>query len=310
MIKVQLQTVEPKQLLKDSIDLHVHCGPECIPRRLDAFSLANAVKEYEMRTVVMKSHFQPTTDWAYLVQKYALMKLYGSVTLNHGVGGVNPYAIKAALGPKIEGQTFLKIVWMPTIHAKAHLEAFRAEGCMYDIPPEWTGGKVIESAEKIDQIKPITLSDPAVRENLDKVLNVIADNNLVLATGHLSSQEVMQLVDEAKSKGVRKIIATHPIYKTTRMTVEQAKELAGKGVYLEQSYALHVIDKIPINIIADFTRKVGPSHCVVTSDMGQLKSPLPPEGLITFIKELIDRGLSPAEIQTMVKHNPQTLLGD
>ena len=303
------QTVEAERLLKDSIDLHVHCGPECIPRKLDAFSLANALKEYGMQTAVMKSHFQPTSDWAYLAQKYALVKLYGSITLNHSVGGVNPYAIKAALGPKINGKALLKIVWMPTIHAKAHLESFKAKGCMYDIPPEWTGGKVLESAERIDQIKPITLSDPSVRKNLGKVLNLIVDNDLILATGHLSAQEVMQLVDEAKSSGVRKIIATHPIYQTTRMTIEQAKELAGKGVHLEQTYALHLIDKIPIDQMADFIRDVGPSHCIITSDLGQVGTPLPPEGLITFMKELIDRGISIAEIQTMVKHNPQSLLG-
>ena len=39
------------------------------------------------------------------------IQAYGAITLNHGVGGLNPVAVEIA------GRSACKIVWMPTVDA-------------------------------------------------------------------------------------------------------------------------------------------------------------------------------------------------
>ena len=77
------------------------------------------------------------------------IRLHGSVVLNHYVGGINPAAVRGALGPSAGGEPYLKVVWLPTVHAAAHLTARHHEGEQYDIPPEWCGGTVSSLARPI-----------------------------------------------------------------------------------------------------------------------------------------------------------------
>ena len=111
-----------------AIDLHVHCGPEGIPRRFDAVSLAEHVKQSGLGGVVLKSHVTCTSNWAEMAHRLTETRLYGSVVLNHYVGGINPMAVRGALGPAIDGVPYLKVVWLPTVHAAAHLYARHHEG--------------------------------------------------------------------------------------------------------------------------------------------------------------------------------------
>ena len=50
-------------------------------------------------------------------------------------------------------------------------------------------------------------------------------------------------------------------------------------------------------------------HCVLGTDFGQLHHPPPAEGLRVFIQMLLERGITPDEIRTMVATNPARLLG-
>jgi hypothetical protein len=61
--------------------------------------------------------------------------------------------------------------------------------------------------------------------------------------------------------------------------------------------------------IAATMRAVGPEHCFMDSDLGQLYSPLPVEGLRTYVAMLLKCGLSAKEIEVMLHRNPARILG-
>ena len=298
-----------QNVLHGAIDMHVHCGPEAIPRRYYAKEVAHLVRQYKMETAVIKSHFTYTSDWALMAFKETGVKIYGSLTLNHHVGGINPYALRAALGPEENGLVFLKIVWMPTIHSPAHIQRQKHQGHKLDIPPEWTGGRDVSAAMRLEEIDPISIRSPEILPKLDKVLAMISDYNLVLATGHLSHEDTVFLVKRAQEKGIRKILLTHPLYETTQLSIQDLKDLVGPDIFVEHSYGLHVIDHIPFETMVQYIEEVGAQYSILTSDLGQINLPPPPEGLLKFIDNLMQRGVTEDEILRMIRDNPKYLLG-
>lgn len=298
-----------RDILRGAVDMHVHCGPEAIPRKYQAGELAELVRQFGMETLVIKSHFTYTSDWASMAFRETGVKLYGAITMNRHVGGINPYALRAALGPQANGDGFLKVVWMPTIHSPAHLEMQRRHGHQMDIPPEWTGGTPAYTAMRIDEVNPISVKAPEVLPLLDEVLSIISDRDLVLATGHLSAEETGFLVERARKRRVKKILLTHPLYEATNLAIEDIKALAGPDTFVEHSYGLHTIDHIPFETMVHSIKEVGPQHCVLSSDLGQINMPPPPEGLMDFIRHLMEGGLREEEISRMIRDNPKYLLG-
>ena len=55
-------------------------------------------------------------------------------------------------------------------------------------------------------------------------------------------------------------------------------------------------------------REIGPQHCVLATDFGQLHHPIPPEGLRMFVQMLLEQGISAEDIRTMIVDNPARLL--
>ena len=294
--------------MKGCYDLHLHTGPEAIPRRFDALSAGEALRAEGMGGAVLKSHYYSTVPFVKMARERGLDNVWGSVVLNHYVGGLNPFAIRGSLGMKANGHELLKIVWMPTVHAEAHLRVQRGKGSRYDVPPEWTGGEI--TGTPVDQVPPINVMDPALRPALDEVLRIIAGEGLILATGHLSRQEVLFLVPLARSMGVEKIILTHPAYETTELSVEDIRDLTALGgVYAEQSYALMPIDGLTAGDIAAYIRGVGPEHTILSTDLGQRGRMSSGEGMELFLSLLEKEGIAPSDLEAMAIANPAKLLG-
>jgi len=161
----------------------------------------------------------------------------------------------------------------------------------------------------LEEIEPIHIRSPQVLPRLDEVLDIISDHDLVLATGHLGKEDTIFLVKRARERGVKKIILTHPLYETTRLSIEDLKRLTETGIYMEQSYALHTVDHIPIEDMVQYIKAVGAQYSILSSDFGQITMPPPPEGLLDFIGRLIKGGITEEEIHLMIRDNPKYLLG-
>ena len=289
--------------MRGGYDLHFHVGPEVIPRRCDALRAGEELRRDGMSGAVLKSHYFSTAPFAQMAREQGFDNVYGALVLNHYVGGLNPFALRGSLR-----MGMLKIVWMPTVHAAAHLAVRKAGGAEYDIPPEWTGGTI--TGTPVDQVPPISVTDGAVQERLKEILRIIADNGLVLATGHISREEVFHLVPLARSLGVRKIILTHPSYETTRLSLDDLRELTAlDGVYEEQSYALMPIDGQTPAQVAGYIREVGAEHTIMTTDLGQRGRQSSGEGMALFRELMEGEGISLAELDVMTIQNPARLLG-
>jgi predicted TIM-barrel fold metal-dependent hydrolase len=141
-----------------------------------------------------------------------------------------------------------------------------------------------------------------------EVLSVIAQNDLTLATGHVSPAEAFMIMREAKKRGVQRMIVTHPLLGLGgAMTVEQMQEAAKLGAYIEIT-AGTVSRQGPAQARAfDAIRKVGPSMCFVGSDSG-LPGNNHTDALVLAARALRGAGFTEKELNMMFKDNPAKLV--
>lgn len=304
----------PRDGDRQVIDFHVHVGPEVLARRYDVLTLGDEAAS-EGFGAVLKHHSIATAPLAALARARGVV-MAGGLVLNHGVGGFNPFAIdalveanKARPGSAREDE-IRAVVWMPTVHAESHLR----RNARRDFVPAWgvdparcrefpagTGLSIWEGGP--DEPGPIT---PVVREVLDR----IAAHDLVLATGHLSRGEVLALVDAAVTAGIRRIVVTHAFYQATRLSIDDQVRLAAHpAVCLEYCWSNIELDHIPLDRYVDAIRAVGPSHAVLSSDLGQPSTETIAAGLAAFHTSLVARGVPEDHVAEMMIANPHRLLG-
>jgi hypothetical protein len=136
---------------------------------------------------------------------------------------------------------------------------------------------------------------------------------MVLATRHISTQESMVLVAEARNMGINRVVVTHGTTMSfwTGMTVEDMKTLAGMGAYIE--HCVHVMMPLTYRLtpreLVDIIIAIGTEHCIVSTDFGQDYHPMPPEGMRMGIATLLRAGLEEVEVGMLVKDNHSRLLG-
>ncbi|MCR8633067.1 DUF6282 family protein [Paenibacillus radicis (ex Xue et al. 2023)] len=269
--------------LNGIIDLHVHSAPDVKPRSHDDFQLAEQAVKLGARALVIKSHLVPTMDRAKLVnQKHPEVRLFGSITLNPPVGGINPHAVETAF------QLGAKTVWLPTVYSARHRQM---EGK--------SGG--------IDTVVNRRIVPP-----LKDVLKLIAENNGILGTGHLSAADIFVVVEEARKQGVRKIVVTHPESYSVGMTLEdQRKMLEQYGVWFERVYAQpagrgRYTTNLAVNLQA--IKELGYESTIIATDGGQIELPSWSNMLTEYIQYLSDHGITAAAIDRMTKFTPAELL--
>lgn len=285
--------MKPYELLEGTIDLHIHAGPDLFPRPLDEIDVVHQAKDVGMRGVLLKSHFTVNADRVYSIRKQIDgIEIYGSVILNHAVGGINPEAAFAGLN------FGAKRVEMPTVDAKRHVDMF---GRTYP----WSKIKLPE-AEGISILRP----DGQPVRGLKEILAMVAAHDAILATGHLTIPEMKYLVSEARRAGVKKTLVTHADLDIVSVSIEDQKKLADMGAYIEHSFTpcMHLRQRLDPRRIAEAIKAVGANRCILSSDMGQPVNPIPIEGFRMFLTTLLHLGISQGEIDVMTKTNPARLL--
>jgi hypothetical protein len=293
-----------RKIVQQAIDLHVHIGPEIVPRKFTLPQLI-AYEAGKLKGVGVKNHFFPTAAMDAGVAKSAKPFVIASVALNRYVGGFNADIVRASA----ELSKRPIIVWFPTVHAEKFLKSQQ-----FEIPKEWIGEKrrtvlKLRSAKSIAALR-IFDERGRIRKDVQAVLNAIEECGAILATGHLSWAESRELVRFAAEKvGIKKIIVTHPIYQQINMPIEIQKELAELGAFMEQCYSMHSIDGIPVAGIAKQIKAVGAENCILSSDVGQVFSKSPSESLIEFISLLERESITEKEIKRMLIENPNKLIG-
>ena len=136
---------------------------------------------------------------------------------------------------------------------------------------------------------------------------------MVLATGHIPTAESKALVAEARNIGIQRVVVTHGTTMSfwTGMTVEDMKELAGMGAYIE--HCLHVVmpttHRMDPKDLAKTILDIGPEKCILSTDFGQDFHPMPAEGMRMGIATMLRSGMEEVEVGMLVKDNPSRLMG-
>ena len=268
------------------IDIHAHSAPDSSPRSIDAIDLARLAKSRGMRGLVLKNHYQPTASLAYVVRKEVPgIEVFGGVDLNLSVGGMNPFAVEH-MAATTGG--YGRFVWMSTFDSEAQVRYSKQD-------------RPFVRVSQNGQLLPETR----------RVIAVIAKHNLVMATGHVSAEEGLMLIREARTQGVQHMVVTHAMLAPIHMSDAQMLEAAKMGAYIEFVYngLLGSYKEFTFKDYARAIRYVGVDHCILASDMGQPANPLHPDGLVALFDGLKKEGITQAEINRMAKENPARLLG-
>ena len=287
-------------ILKGAIDPHVHSGPSIAARALDHLDLVRQMSDAGFAAVVTKDHDYSGVATAALITKHypnLRTKIFSGIALNNVVGGMNPYAVEhtAAMGGKI--------VWMPTLAAENHL---RWEKTAKFAHPA--------STQKMRPAAPVPVLDAnkKVRDDVKDVLDVIAKNDMVLASGHLHVSETWLVFEEAQRRGVKRLIFTHP-EEIVGASLNDVRGIAAMGAQVEHSLCMFLEgSKFKTASSEDLRHHIeaaGVDHTILCSDLGQVGVFSPLEGFKRGVALCIELGYSDADIHKMVSTNTASVLG-
>lgn len=288
------------KILIGAVDPHVHSGPSIAPRMVDHLELAKIYSDAGFIAAVTKDHDYAGVATAQLIANHYPdlgTKIYSGIVLNNVVGGLNPYAVEhtAAMGGKV--------VWMPTLAAENHLQ--------WEKTGSWTHPA---STQKMRSASPVPVLDgqKQVVDALKEILDIIAKNNMTLASGHIHVSETWIVFEEAKRRGVEHLIFTHP-EDVVGASLDDVRGIAAMGVYVEHSLAFFVEgSKFKTCTSEDMKSLVdaaGIDKTIICSDLGQVGVVDPLEGFKRGIMILMDLGYSDDDIHKMVATNAATVLG-
>ena len=289
------------ELLKGSVDNHIHCCPHINKRSTNIFEVVNQAEKIQMYGIGLMDNFSNTSGYASLIKKYKpklKLKIFGGLIMEPPSGGVNYENAKIALNYSYNSNEGAKFISFPTHHTRhvAKQEKRKKKyikNCFY-IP---TSGPSYETL---------------------KILDLIAKKNIVLNTGHLSSKETIDLVKAANKSGVKKIlvpsntfdIATIKILKKYKVKFEFSYFFISKATTIPLTHVdgeKHKIKGTNQNVLKDLITAAEPKNVILSSDCGVSVLPKPHLGFLKFIEQIIKFGFSKKEIEYMIKINSKKL---
>lgn len=316
-----------QELLKGAIDLHVHVGPHLFssPRRQDPIECALEARDAGMRAFAIVDVFEMSNGYTWIVNRHVdNFTVYGGLALNTVYGGMNPRAVRTALYYG-SGAKYISFGTHSTYY-QASKEGRRIDGefkSLAEIYPKFR-------KEELSRAIRIPLNEEP-DEALDEILRMIAEHpDVYMDTGHISPEEAMRLCDLKERYGYEKIVISSSVVKVANM--QQLEYMVKKGAYIEQTLgAFTAAQMIPlthyyvekeyasvdegmnqpkgIGIVAEHIAAFGAENMIMDTDFGRYALSTPVEGLRQYISMMLDLGISPEEVRTMVKTNPEKILG-
>jgi len=295
--------------LTGSVDIHLHSGPSYSHSRpYDDEITAKHAFEEGLAGIVIKDHTESTVTRAYLAQKAVPgIRVFGGITLNHPVGGINPEAADFAL--TMGG----KEVWMPTVDSARHAEVFgqggyALKGARIDpVEPEKKSRHLLKK-------RPISiLVDGKLTDEAKDVVKICQIWDAMLGTSHLSEEEIVELGMFAQAEGFQKLIITHanwtivsgknPLQFVIKMAQMSAWiEMVGSAMYPPYN-CVTVHDDIR------WIKEVNSERVVLASDTGAAgPAAHEPSVFRSYLQLLNNAGLPMDRIKLMGFDNPRRLV--
>ena len=282
-----------KVSLQGVIDMHVHSNPDIRHRAYDDFELMEAGIRVGARAIVIKTHQGTTVDRAFLCNRHNEIihqgdndfTMFGSVTMNRQMGGINPWAVESGL------KLGAKVIWLPTQSARNNM--LKQNQDPSDCVEVVQGGKVVPE--------------------LLTIFRLVKDYDVVLGTGHVSPEECFRVVEAASDGGVKKLVVTHPEWWMVGMSLEdQVRIVKDYDVILEHCFAQPMgggkyKSNLPMNLEA--VKACGYKNVMVSTDGGQVENPNWEIALEQYMQYLSDHGVGEDELRYMTHDIQAGLLG-
>lgn len=274
-----------------------------MPRCIDHIAAMKEAAEAGFRAVLIKDHYYSATPVTRLLNdNFAELgvEMLSGVPLNNATGGFNVHAVDHGI------KLGAKLVWMPTFSSANHIDHHRHDDDFEE--------KFPTTREKMLAPIPLSVLDDNgnLHDEVKAILDLIAENDLVLSSGHLNIREIWPLFEEAKRRGVTRLLVNHPTY-VVDATMADLTTLAEMGAYLEHSmcmfiegsiYQFYDHDNLRAMIEAGTIEKT-----ILGSDLGQNKNPLPVDGFRSVVGMCLEMGYGEPEIRRMIGGNACSLMG-
>ena len=286
------------ELLHGAADVHIHTNPHLFPQNhaQDVIELATQAHVAGMRALVIKDVGVPTTGTAWVVSRLGPgIPVFGAYVMNLANGGINPRGVEVVLSHG-DGA---RVVHFPTGDTLNHFHYRKKFYAGINLP--------LEEHQAIS-----VLRDGALIPEVREVVALVKENDAFLATSHLSATESHAVVREARAQGLRNVIISHSRWPMTQLTLDDLKTFAELGCLIEFEFSLlaplmyfvHGEPPADPRDIVKAIKELGPECCFISSDLGQLYSPLPVEGMRTYVAILLKCGLTADDIRLMFHRNP------
>ncbi len=291
-------------LLGGAIDIHVHACPHINERSVDVFEAVREAAAAGMRAIGLMDNFANSSGYAALAMRelgHLDVEVFGGLIMEPPAGGVSAEAVRVALGYGYGPGTGARFISLPTHHTRNIARIERRSAAH------------VEACLAIPERGP--LPDP-----IPEILDLVAERDVVLNTGHISGSEAVRLVAEARARGIGRILVPSSHY-----TAEEVRAIAKAGAYAEFSFFFvshatqvglthvdaerHTVPSVSIAAIADLIRAASPARCILSSDCGVFLLPPPAEGFREFLLLVESAGFTREEIRLMSAANPARCFG-
>jgi hypothetical protein len=293
-----------RALVRGGFDPYVHAAPDFAPRRVTDLELARRCLDLGLAGFGVMSHYTATAERAAVVNAAVGERVaVGSIVLNHAVGGLNATAVEVAAR---QGARF---VWLPTVSALGEFAEVERADANGNVPVWVRFERELRDAGAPPRPVPVLDGDGAPLPDLLEVLGVVARHGLVLATGHLSPEEIFGVVDAAIATGIEHVVVTNPEFPSHRLSPSDQQRLAERGALFQRALTTPYTGKCTWEEIFAATRAVGAAHTVWGSDLGQVFNPPVEDGLALLADRFLEAGFSEQEIRIMAVENTRRLAG-
>ena len=291
-------------LLMGAVDCHVHACPHLNGRSVDVFQAVREAVSAGLAGLGLMDNFANSSGYAALARRELEdpgVEVFGGLIMEPPAGGVSLEAVRIALGYGYGAEDGARFISLPTHHTR-HIATLEGRSPAY-----------IDACLAIPERG--SLPDP-----LPAILDLIAEHDVVLNTGHISGPEALRLVELARGRGVQKILAPANHY-----GVDEVAAIAAAGAYAEFSFFFlshatqvglthvdaekHTVAGLDLPGLAARIGAATPARTVLSSDCGVYVLPPPVEGLREFLLMVESAGFDEAAIRTMVADNPGRLFG-
>ncbi|MFC7400642.1 DUF6282 family protein [Chelatococcus sp. GCM10030263] len=279
-------------LLRGAVDLDCQSGPSPVRRAFDHVEAARAAETAGLRAIVYKDHWYSVTPVAAFLAaswfRESRLKLISGVVLNTPVGGLNPYAAEHAL--MLGG----RVVWMPTLSATNHVRQNHRD--------------LRRAAAALSEALNVLTPRWVVKDEVKEILDQVAKYDAVLAAGHLDISEVLPLFEEARRRGVRRLLVSHP-HRYVEALPDELRALAAMGAYIAFGPCDDGTGAFDAGMLKEGVAQAGLGQSILGFGT------LPPGATDRVaagraaIEPALGVGFTPDEVRTMIAINPCRLLG-